>query len=120
MAGDHTDISKHVRLYIMVFVALAILTVATVGASMVDLPTHGLNIAVGLFIAMVKGSLVAVIFMHLKWDWALKVISGTLLLCVFFFAVLMALPTLATLDTVYLSKDTPPAAAPVETDGADH
>lgn len=120
MAGDHTDISKHVRLYIRVFVALAILTVATVGASMVDLPSHRMNIAVGLLIAIVKGSLVAVFFMHLKWDWGLKVISGTLMLCLVFFVFLMALPTLVNHDTVYLSRDIPPAAAPAEADGADH
>jgi len=83
------DIKKHVRVYIMVFVALAALTVITVGISYLHLPTH-LAITLALIVATVKGSLVALYFMHLISE--KKVIYYVLAFCVIFFIVLMALP----------------------------
>jgi cytochrome c oxidase subunit IV len=84
------DIKKHVRVYIMVFVALAALTVITVGISYLHLPTH-LAITLALIVATIKGSLVALYFMHLISE--KKVIYYVLVFCVLFFIVLMALPT---------------------------
>jgi cytochrome c oxidase subunit 4 len=52
---------------IKVFVALVILTIVTVLAAQVELGTTG-NIVLGLAIASCKALLVALIFMHLKWD----------------------------------------------------
>ena len=48
------------------FGALLVLTVATYGATYIDLGP--LNIWIALGIAVIKGSLVAMFFMHLWWD----------------------------------------------------
>src|SRR5919106_404790 len=65
VTSDHAvDIDKHVRVYITVFVALMALTLIPVAVSYLDLPP-AMAIAVALFIAIVKGSLVACYFMHL-------------------------------------------------------
>ena len=62
---DHAiDIDKHVRTYILVFAALAVLTVVTVAVYFLELSTP-MAITVALIIATVKGSLVACYFMHL-------------------------------------------------------
>lgn len=96
MSDAHADISKHVKAYIGVFVALAILTVVTVAASRVDF-THWGNITIALVIAGVKASLVAAIFMHLKWEKA-PWIWWVLALAAVFFIFLMALPVLTVND----------------------
>ncbi len=102
MGGSHADISKHVRVYIMVFVALAIGTVITVAAARVDLGGHT-NVIVALLIATVKATLVATIFMHLKWERSLW-IWYSLGICAIFFAVLLALPVLTTNDHPALTR----------------
>ena len=62
---DHAvDIDRQVRIYITVFVALMALTLITVAVSYLHLATP-MAIAVALFVATVKGSLVACYFMHL-------------------------------------------------------
>ncbi|HSA58157.1 MAG TPA: cytochrome C oxidase subunit IV family protein [bacterium] len=58
------DIKKHVRTYVAVFVALAGLTVVTVGVSYMHL-TMPIAVTVALSIATIKASLVAAYFMHL-------------------------------------------------------
>ena len=55
------------KLYIFIFLALCVLTVATVGASQVKLGHTG-NIILALVIATCKALLVALFFMHLKYD----------------------------------------------------
>jgi cytochrome c oxidase subunit 4 len=90
MSGDTAeDIKKHVRVYMIVFAALAALTIVTVGISYLHLPTHW-AILFALLVATVKGSLVACYFMHLISE--RKVIYWILLICVFFFAVLLWAP----------------------------
>jgi cytochrome c oxidase subunit IV len=86
---DTHDIKKQVRAYITVFVALLCLTVITVTISQLHLDVP-LAITVALFIAVVKGSLVASYFMHLISE--KKVIYATLILTAVFFAALMSLP----------------------------
>lgn len=54
-------------LYLATWGTLLVLTVVTVGASYVNLGHTG-NLIVALFIATIKASVVALIFMHLKWD----------------------------------------------------
>ena len=88
------DISKHVKTYLMVFGALMVLTCLTVGVSYLRLPTHE-AIVVALLIATLKGSLVALFFMHLSHE--RKLIYYTLLLTVAFFVFLMFVP-LATIS----------------------
>ena len=58
------DVKKHVRIYISVFAALAVLTVVTVGVGYIELPIIPALI-VALVIATIKGGLVAGYFMHL-------------------------------------------------------
>ena len=55
------------KLYIFIFLALCVLTVATVAASEVDLG-HTENIVLALAIATFKVLLVGLFFMHLKHD----------------------------------------------------
>jgi cytochrome c oxidase subunit 4 len=92
VADDHAvDIDKHVRVYITVFVALMVLTIVTVAISYLDLAVP-MAVTVALFVALVKGSLVAGYFMHLVSE--KKLIYAVMLLTVAFFVVLMALPVL--------------------------
>ena len=96
MADSHADVSKHVKAYIGVFVALAILTVLTVYASTVDFG-GSTNVVIALVIAVCKASLVAAIFMHLKWE-KTPSIWWALALCAVFFVVLMVLPLVTLRD----------------------
>lgn len=88
---DAADIDKHVRIYVTVFVSLMALTLITVSVSYLHLPVR-MAIAVALFIAAVKGSLVASYFMHLISE--KKLIFAVLALTVVFFVVLLFLPVL--------------------------
>jgi cytochrome c oxidase subunit IV len=90
MPGDHAaDIDRHVRIYITVFVALMILTIVTVAVSYLDLSVP-MAVAVALFVATIKGALVAGYFMHLISE--RKLIYLVLVLTVAFFIALMVLP----------------------------
>jgi cytochrome c oxidase subunit 4 len=62
--GHTEDIKKHVKVYIIVFAALATLTVVTVAVAYLHLSIWPALI-VALIIASVKGGLVASYFMHL-------------------------------------------------------
>lgn len=64
MSHDAAEIQKHVRTYIAVFVALAFLTIITVGVSYLHLTT-AVAVTLALIIASIKASLVAAFFMHL-------------------------------------------------------
>src|SRR5688572_30367122 len=88
-AHDAAEIDRHVRVYITVFVALMALTIITVAISYLDLPTP-IAIAVALFVATIKGGLVACYFMHLISE--KKLIYAVLVITVIKFAVLLALP----------------------------
>jgi len=98
MSDDHAiDLKKHVRAYIMVFVALMFLTLITVAVSYLHLPVHT-AIVLALIIATVKGSLVACYFMHLISE--KKLILWVMLLTVVFFIVLLLIPTFTVTDTI--------------------
>jgi len=85
------NIQKEIRKYLGVFLALAAGTILTVWVRLgpLHLP-EGQAILVALIIAFVKGSLVALFFMHLLSE--KKLIYSVLILTVVFFAVLMYLP----------------------------
>jgi cytochrome c oxidase subunit IV len=85
------EIDRHVRVYITVFVALMALTIITVAISYLDLPTP-MAVAVALFVATIKGSLVACYFMHLISE--KKLIYAVLVITVIKFAALLALPAI--------------------------
>ncbi len=90
--GDHAaDLDKHIRVYIIVFVALMVLTIITVAVSRVHLPLP-VAVTVALLVATIKGSLVACYFMHLISE--KKAIFAVLVLTAVFFAALLALPVL--------------------------
>jgi len=90
MAGHSAeDIKKETRVYILVFVALAALTLVTVGVSYLDL-SGGAAVGLALLIATIKGSLVAAYFMHLLSE--RKLVYAVLLLTVVFFVALLFLP----------------------------
>lgn len=96
---DPAEIDRHVRVYITVFVALMALTIVTVAISYLDLPT-GPAIALGLLVALIKGSLVAGFFMHLISE--KKLIVWVLALTVLFFFFVLLGPLLTDLDQVRL------------------
>tara|TARA_R110002049_G_scaffold37636_7_gene118055 strand:- start:72 stop:383 length:312 start_codon:yes stop_codon:yes gene_type:complete len=68
MASSVEEVNKSVRAFMKVFAALIILTFITVGLSMVEMPTHSMNILVGMIVAAIKASLVGLIFMHLNHE----------------------------------------------------
>ena len=87
--NDAAQVRQHVRVYLMVFLALAVLTIVTVSISYLRLPmTYAIPLA--MVVATVKAGLVAGYFMHLISEE--KVIIWLLLLCAAFFVTLMALP----------------------------
>jgi caa(3)-type oxidase subunit IV len=94
-----------IRKYILIGAALLIFTGITVAANQVHLAVP-MAITVALIIALMKGSMVAAVFMHLSHE--RKWIYGALLLTVAFFLVLMAIPVLTTMDTIGTHK--PPFA----------
>ncbi len=89
---------QHVRRYLYVFYALIFGTLVTVGASYIPFGNREINIAVALFIACGKASLVAGYFMHLLSE--RKLIYGILGFTVIFFMGLMVL-------TLYSFSDFP-------------
>jgi len=95
MSDDHAaDIDKHVRTYLLVFAALLVLTVTTVAVTKLEVSVP-LGIAIGLFIATIKGSLVACYFMHLITE--KKFIIWIMAMTMFFFFVLMLLPVMTSM-----------------------
>ena len=84
------EVQRQVKVYIRVFVALGILTVLTVGVSYLHM-SLAMAIAVALFIAGVKSSLVAAFFMHLSTE--KKIILAILALSAFFFLFLLTIPS---------------------------
>jgi cytochrome c oxidase subunit 4 len=85
------DIDKQVKIYILVFVALMALTVVTVAISYLHL-RPAMAITVALFVATIKGSLVACYFMHLISE--KKLIYIVLAITVIKFIALLALPVI--------------------------
>ncbi len=89
-AHSQEEVQRQVKIYIRVFLALGILTVLTVGVSYLKLPLS-IAIAVALFIAAIKSSLVAAFFMHLVSE--KKIIYAILALAFCFFIVLLLYPS---------------------------
>ena len=83
------EVKHHIKTYVIVFIALAFLTVVTVAISYLDIGVKA-GIALGLFVASIKASLVACYFMHLIDE---KVtIYWTLIATAISFLILMFLP----------------------------
>lgn len=87
--ANHADLDRQVKVYILVFVALLVLTMVTVAVSRLHLPVAG-AVAVALVVASVKGGLVAGYFMHLVSE--RKLIYWVLGFTVVFFLAVLLLP----------------------------
>jgi cytochrome c oxidase subunit IV len=101
MDAHATDIRSHVKTYYMVFGALLVLTMITVGVSYLHLSIP-MAITVALIVAAIKGSLVALFFMHLSHE--RKIIYYVLALTVIFFIFLMFVPLFTNLDKIQLTN----------------
>ena len=88
-AHSHADIKKHVRTYIVIFIALLLGTFITVGLYSIHFENFAVTVGIALFVATVKASLVAGYFMHLISE--KKAIYAMLSVTVFFFAAMMYL-----------------------------
>src|SRR5438067_9660767 len=116
---SHDDISKHIKVYVSVFVALLLGTILTVAMYYQHFESVAVTVAVALFIATVKASLVAGFFMHLISE--KKAIYAILMATVFFFAGMMYLTVWARGEmpkgTSYVGKVSQPGvASAVETE----
>jgi cytochrome c oxidase subunit IV len=68
-AHDHEHhIHGGPKLYAAVLGGLLFLTVVTVGASMINFGGGMANVVIAMLIASIKASLVALFFMHLRWE----------------------------------------------------
>ena len=94
-AADH--IKAHTKIYFTIFGALIMFTIVTVGVSYLHLSVP-IAILVALVIATIKGSLVALYFMHLSNE--KKLIYYVLLLTMVFLVFLMLVPLATNLDRV--------------------
>jgi len=96
MSGnDQAHIQEHIKVYLTVFGALAVLTILTVSASFLDVSTTE-AIFLALTIATIKASLVAGYFMHLITE--KQTIIWILILTFTFFLVLMFFPLITATD----------------------
>ena len=89
------SIQEHIKVYLTVFGALAVLTILTVTASYLDVSSSE-AIFLALTIATIKASLVAGYFMHLITE--KQTIVWILILTFFFFLVLMFFPLITVTD----------------------
>jgi cytochrome c oxidase subunit IV len=81
---DHAahDVSKHIRLYVLIGVTLLVFTGITVALSYINFGTQKANVAVAMLVATFKAGLVAAIFMHLSSE---KRMIYRILIFTFFF-----------------------------------
>ncbi len=73
MEKSHTLHYLEYRTLFSVFLLLLMFTGVTVGASYIDL--GGLNVWISLLIAAIKGSLVLLFFMHMKYEGRALILS---------------------------------------------
>jgi cytochrome c oxidase subunit 4 len=106
--SDHENSFVHVasvKLLLVVWIALMIGTWLTVAASNVDL--GALNIWIGLGIATAKATLVALFYMHLRWD---KPFNAFVFVGAFFLLFLFI--GFAMMDTAHYQVDLIPGYSP--------
>lgn len=91
MSDSHSPeaVKKHMKVYWMVFAALLVGTIVTVLLRHVHFDKFWITVAVALFVATIKATLVACYFMHLLSE--RRAIYATLMITVFFFAAMMFL-----------------------------
>jgi caa(3)-type oxidase subunit IV len=77
MTDSHSEEAHHgpnVKAYLVIFVCLAVFTLVSFVANYAaakeqEWITPGISFVIILGVAVVKAILVAMFFMHLKWDW---------------------------------------------------
>jgi cytochrome c oxidase subunit 4 len=116
---EHGHEEHHIHpigLYVIIWAALVVLTAITVIVAQFDFGAW--NTVVALLVATIKGSLVALYFMHLRWDnkFNLIILLGSLMLVfIFFYPTLTDLTTRGTIDPLRneeIGLPQPPAAPP--------
>ncbi len=99
---QHDDVGHHVPLWLLaaVLLVLLVLTFITVGSVWwIDLGHTG-NLLMAMIIATIKGTLVALYFMHLRYD---KPIIAIILIAALFFVALFTI--VALIDTGQYQPD---------------
>lgn len=99
MHSDPEAVKKSVRSYMQVFAMLMVFTVITVAVSRIHFAVP-MAIGIALIIAMMKGAMVAGVFMHLSHE--RQAIYGTLIVTFVFFLVLMLIPIFTVMDRIKL------------------
>jgi cytochrome c oxidase subunit 4 len=110
--SEHTQNPKaEAAVYLKTLIALLILTGITVGASYIHFGSGAANVVVALTIATIKGTLVALFFMHLLHD---KPVNGLIAAAGFIFLGLFLMFTLLDFDSRqnYQPRNLPTAIAP--------
>jgi cytochrome c oxidase subunit 4 len=79
-AHEHHEHHESAGVYVKTLLALLVLTVITVGASYIDFGSG--NVVIALFIATIKATLVALFFMHLRYE---KPVNGIIATAGFLF-----------------------------------
>jgi cytochrome c oxidase subunit 4 len=104
----HAELLAHPvspRLLVAVFAALMVLTFITIAATWVDIGVW--NVWLALLIAVVKAGLVAMYFMHLRWD---NPFNGIVLIASLFFVALL-IGSVVLDSREYKVNYTPPAGS---------
>jgi cytochrome c oxidase subunit 4 len=99
--GHHGPHVLPIKLYLAVWGTLVVLTAITVAVSRFDFGTW--NTVIAIVIATIKATIVALFFMHLKYDNkfnAVVFLAGLLFVSIFFFPVLVDLRTRGDLEPV--------------------
>ena len=86
---DSDDVQQQVRKHVMIFLALLVFTVVTVGASYLHITSTFATIGIALTVALIEGFLVAGFMMHLVTE--RKIVHIILVFTVIFFTALMFL-----------------------------
>ena len=114
MSTDFSQTHHHggPKLYAAVLAALLVLTGITVTASYIDFGSPAVNVVVALAIASIKASLVALYFMHLRYD---KPLLSIIFVSGLFFLGLLLMLTMVDVgsrDSVPYWNSKPPAGGP--------
>ena len=96
--GNHADIDRQVKGYLLVFATLMTLTIVTVAISRLHLPV-ATAVTIALVVASIKGGLVASYFMHLIAE--RKLIYWVLGVTVAFFFFVLLLPLWAHFEPIH-------------------
>ena len=96
--GNHADIDRQVKGYLLVFATLMTLTIVTVAISRLHLPV-ATAVTIALVVASIKGGLVASYFMHLIAE--RKLIYWVLGITVAFFFFVLLLPLWAHFEPIH-------------------